>query len=250
MGKKNKNKDKDKKTEETETEADAESPEAPLPEIDAQATPDAGQEAGSEDAQSDGENPHHKKALAMSRKTGKAHRTAWSCSYDRGFESAHREAVTRIQKAYRRYQAWKKAKKLKAQILQEREKLSKKDHLARLLLELFNLAGIVLSVSGGVGVWYYLINCPPALGGFDIGPQLCVDTMANHVLLKIQLAFAVLCAIGLRSIRKDRLAWLRGYSFFLLLIVGAQLSVVGMFMLDRSAAVAGVKEETMASIRN
>eukprot|EP01043_Picozoa_sp_COSAG02_P017725 COSAG02_NODE_810_length_16920_cov_466.145286_3_plen_3115_part_00 len=228
-------------------EVDAES----VPEVDAKSVPEAAQEAGSDEAQGgDGEKPHHKKALALSRKTGKAHRAGWSCSYTGGFESEHREAVTRIQKAYRRYQAWKKARKIKAQILLEREKLSKKDHVARVLLLLFNLAGIVFGISGAVGIWYYLINCPPALGGVDIGPQACVNTMANRVLFNIQLAFAALCAVGLRSIRKDRLAWLRGYSFFLLLMVGAQLSVVGMFMLDRSAAVAGMKEETMASLRS
>lgn len=198
----------------------------------------------------DGEKVHHKKALALSRKTGKSHRAAWSCSYEGGFESTHRVAVTRIQKAYRRYRAWKRAKQRKAEIQQERDKLSTKDHVGRLLLVLFNAAGIVLGLSGAFGVWFYLINCPPALGGIDIGPQVCADTMPNRVLLNIQVGFAVLCAVGLRSIRKDRLAWLRGYSFFLLLMVGAQLSVVGMFLLDRSAAVAGMKEDTMKALRN
>eukprot|EP01043_Picozoa_sp_COSAG02_P024531 COSAG02_NODE_1343_length_13161_cov_12.669959_1_plen_3095_part_00 len=224
---------------------------------DTAATPPEAENAGAadpthdnEEQGNDGEKPHHKKALELSRKTGAQHRTTWSSSYSGGFASEHRRAATRIQKAYRRYRAWKKAKNLKAQILQERKELSKKDHFGRVLLVLFNLAGIVFGISGAVGVWYYLINCPPALGGVDIGPQICVDTMTNRVLLNMQLAFAALCAVGLRSVRKDRLAWLRFYSFFLLLMVGAQLSLVGMFLLDRSAAVAGMKEETMASLRN
>ena len=199
----------------------------------------------------EGEKPHHKKAIELSRKTGKSHRTDWSSSYDKGFEDAHHAAVTRIQRAFRRYKAWKKANDNKAEILRLREKLSGKDHLGRLLLFLFNLGGIVLGVCGAIGVWYYLINCPKYKGGWiDVGPQLCANTIANSVLFWTQLVFSALCFVGARSTRKDRLSWLRAYSFFLLLNVGGQLSIVGMFMLDNSAAVAGMKEDTFISLRN
>jgi hypothetical protein len=217
---------------------------------DALPAPAKGGEDSEQGEEADDGQPHHKKAVALSRKTGKAHRKEWSCSYDAGFEAAHRDAVTRIQKSYRRYRAWKQAKRAKAEILRQREKLGGKDHLGRLLLFLFNLVGMLLGIFGAIGVWYFLLNCPPSKGGFDIGPQLCMDSMANGVLFNIQLVFAALCFIGLRSVRKDRLAWLRGYSFFVLLLVGAQLSVVGMFLLDRSAAVAGMKQDTYVSLRN
>eukprot|EP01044_Picomonas_judraskeda_P036624 COSAG03_NODE_16249_length_407_cov_0.902597_1_plen_89_part_01 len=54
--------------------------------------------------------------------------------------------------------------------------------------------------------------------------------------------------MGLHGLDESRIEWLRAYSFMLLLIVAAQISVVGMFALDESVAMQGMQNETYTAV--
>ena len=164
-----------------------------------------------------------KKHIKMSYKMGKKDRGRWSNEYAAGFTKEHKVAATRIQKAFRKFRAWKSAKQ-RHEDMQQRS-MTNKDRLGRLVLWLVNLAGIVVGIAGAWAVWYYLINCP---GGLIGGPGTCLSTTPNWILCWVQVAFASLCVVGMRGTSRHRLEWLRAYSFLMLLLVAAEISIVGM----------------------
>ena len=186
-----------------------------------------------------------KKHIKMSYKMGKKDRGRWSNEYAAGFTKEHKVAATRIQKAFRRFRAWKSAKQ-RHEDMQQRS-MTNKDRLGRLVLWLFNLAGIVVGLAGAWAVWYYLINCPE---GWIGGPGTCLNTTPNWILCWVQVAFASLCVVGMRGTSPHRLEWLRAYSFLMLLLVAAEISIVGMFALDDSAAMRGMQDTVYGTVFN
>lgn len=191
-----------------------------------------------------------KKAIKASYKTGKHHRAEWSDSYEKGFSRHHNEAAIRIQKGYRRFRVIRAAVARKQQLIQR--KATGKDKLAKLVLMVFNLSLGLASLIAAIVMWYHVLNCEggvlDAFGLYGAQGTMCMPTMSNKVMCWVQLGFVGVSWIGLHGLDESRTEWLRAYSFLMLLIVAAQISVVGMFALDESTAMQGMQNETYATV--
>ena len=183
------------------------------------------------------------KAVKNSYKTGEAHRKGWSDSYDGGFTHDHRRAATKIQKAFRKFRALRAAKKRREEL--ENRKLTGSDKLAALVLSIFNIGGICAGLAGSIALWYYVLNCGET---FDTGPKMCLSTTPTWMLFWVNVFFVFLCFLGIHGTSPQRIEYLRCYSFMLLLVVAAEISLVGMFALDKSAAMQGLQNQTYSAL--
>jgi hypothetical protein len=195
-------------------------------------------------------NRHTHKAIKASYKTDPSHRGQWSNTYDTGFHSHHKDAARSIQKAYRKYRAIKSALKRKEEM--ENRQATGKDKLAKMVLIVFNFGLGTLALTAALAMWYYVLNCEGGVLDF-VGLHgsegtMCLPTLPNKVMMWVQLSFIAVCWLGVHGLDRDRLEWLRAYAFLLLLIVAAQVSIVGMFALDESTAMQGMQNDTYAAV--